>query len=51
MDVVNKKYIQKDDVMFFCMEQSAMEQLQDGEAEAFVEAMDLEGKGHLDIHK
>jgi hypothetical protein len=49
--VVNKRYIVKDDVMFYCMEQSGMEQLGDGEAEAFVESMDLEGKGHLDIHK
>jgi hypothetical protein len=49
--VVNKKYIQRDDVMFFCMESSAIDQVGEGDAEAFVEAMDIEGKGHIDIHK
>ncbi len=51
MDSINKKHIVKEDVMFFCMEQPRMEQLLDVDAEAFIEAMDLEGKGHLDIHK
>jgi hypothetical protein len=28
-----------------------LEQLREGEAEQFVAALDLEAKGHLDIHK
>jgi hypothetical protein len=51
IDAINKKHIVKEDVMFFCMEQPRMEQLLDSDAEAFIEAMDLEGKGYLDIHK
>ena len=51
IDSINKKCIYKDDIVFFCMEQSNMEQPADGEAECFIEALDLENKGYIDIHK
>ena len=33
------------------MEQSNLEQPADGEADCFIEAVDLENKGYIDIHK
>ena len=51
MDSINKKSIYKDDIVFFCMEQSHLAQPDNAEAESFIEAIDLENKGYLDIHK
>ncbi len=51
IDSINKKSIYKDDIVFFCMEQSHLEQADNAEAESFIEAVDVENKGYLDIHK